>query len=233
MKVLLLIPAYNEEANIEQVVENLKLNFSEYDYLIINDGSTDQTGQICRKRGYNYIDMAVNLGIGGGVQAGYEYARKYDYDVTVQVDGDGQHNPIFIKDMIAEIMNHGYDMVIGSRFIENQGFQTSRTRRLGIYIMNSIIKGCCGISISDATSGFRACSKRLTHFFADYYAYDYPEPEAIVKAGINGYRVKEIPVVMNERIGGKSSITGVGSVYYMIKVSLSILLCRLQGTVKK
>lgn len=233
MRVLIIIPAYNEEENIEKVVNNLVENYNYYDYLIVNDGSTDATEQICKKNGYCYVTMTANLGIGGGVQAGYEYARRYDYDIAVQLDGDGQHDPAYIENMIEEILNTGCDMVVGSRFITNEGFRTSKGRRAGIYILNRIIWLCCKIHITDCTSGFRACSKELIHFFASNYAYDYPEPEAIVKAGLNGYKVKEIPVVMKERGGGQSSITIGRSVYYMVKVTLSIVLCRLQEQEKR
>ena len=227
MKVLIIIPAYNEEKSIEKVVENLKNNYPQYDYLIVNDGSKDRTEEICREKNYNFVTLPINLGIGGGVQTGYMYAVKNDYDIAIQIDGDGQHNPEYIEKLIEPIIKGEADMTIGSRFIEKEGFQTSFMRRLGINIIRGVIKLCCGVSIRDNTSGFRASSKELTKYFSENYAQDYPEPEAIVTAVLNGYSVKEVPVVMNEREEGVSSINATKSVYYMIKVSLALMIHRL------
>lgn len=227
MKVLVIIPAYNEEKSIEKVVENLKNNYPQYDYLIVNDGSTDRTEEICREKNYNFVTLPVNLGIGGGVQTGYMYAVKNDYDIAIQTDGDGQHNPEYIEKLIEPIVKGEADMTIGSRFIEKEGFQTSFMRRMGINIIKGVIKMCCGVTIKDNTSGFRASSKELTKYFSENYAQDYPEPEAIVTSVLNGYTVKEVPVVMNEREEGVSSINAAKSVYYMIKVSLALMIHRL------
>lgn len=227
MKVLIIIPAYNEEKSIEKVVENLEKNYPQYDYLIVNDGSKDRTEEICQKNHYNYVSLPVNLGIGGGVQTGYLYATKNDYDIAIQIDGDGQHDPAYIEKLITPIIAGEADMTIGSRFIEKEGFQTSFMRRLGINIIRFVIKMCCGVTITDTTSGFRASSKDLTKFFSENYAQDYPEPEAIVTSVLNGYRVKEVPVIMNERKAGVSSINALKSVYYMVKVSLALIVHRL------
>ena len=227
MKVLIIIPAYNEEKSIEKVVENLINNYPQYYYLIVNDGSTDRTEEICREKNYNFVTLPVNLGIGGGVQTGYMYAVKNDYDIAIQTDGDGQHNPEYIEKLIEPIVKGEADMTIGSRFIEKEGFQTSFMRRMGINIIKGVIKMCCGVTIKDNTSGFRASSKELTKYFSENYAQDYPEPEAIVTSVLNGYTVKEVPVVMNEREEGVSSINAAKSVYYMIKVSLALMIHRL------
>ena len=227
MKVLVIIPAYNEEKSIERVVENLINNYPQYDYLIVNDGSTDRTEEICREKNYNFVTLPVNLGIGGGVQTGYMYAVKNDYDIAIQTDGDGQHNPEYIEKLIEPIVKGEADMTIGSRFIEKEGFQTSFMRRMGINIIKGVIKICCGVTIKDNTSGFRASSKELTKYFSENYAQDYPEPEAIVTSVLNGFTVKEVPVVMNEREEGVSSINAAKSVYYMIKVSLALMIHRL------
>lgn len=226
VKILIIIPAYNEEKSIERVIEHLQANYPQYDYLIVNDGSKDRTEEICKEKGYHYITLPVNLGIGGGVQAGYLYAAQNGYDIAIQMDGDGQHNPEFIEKLIEPILKQEADMVIGSRFIEKEGFQTSFMRRFGINIIKYVIKLCCGVTITDTTSGFRATSKSLTSFFANNYAQDYPEPEAIVASVLNHYRVKEVPVLMNERKEGVSSISGFKSAYYMIKVSLALLVYR-------
>ena len=227
MKVLIIIPAYNEEENIERVVDNLIENYPQYDYLVVNDCSNDSTEQILKRKGYNYISLPVNLGIGGGVQSGYLYATQNDYDIAIQIDGDGQHDPAYIEKLIQPIIDGEADMTIGSRFIEKQGFQTSFMRRLGINIIKVVIKLCCGTKATDTTSGFRATNKELTAYFSREYAQDYPEPEAIVAASLNGFRVKDVAVKMKEREGGVSSINAKRSLYYMIKVSLALIILRI------
>lgn len=226
-KVLLVIPAYNEAENIERVVDNLIENYPQYDYLVINDCSTDNTEEILRRRGYHYISLPVNLGIGGAVQSGYLYGAQNGYDIVIQIDGDGQHDPAYAKDLIQPILDGQADMVIGSRFIQKRGFQTSFLRRIGIGMIRNVIRICCGVKITDTTSGFRATSKSLTQLFAREYAQDYPEPEAIVLAELRGYHVMEVPVEMNERTGGRSSINALRSIYYMIKVSIALFLVRI------
>lgn len=232
-RVLLIIPAYNEEKNIESVVDNLIENYPQYDYLVINDCSTDCTKEILENNNYNYISLLTNLGIGGGVQSGYIYAVERDYDITVQIDGDGQHDPEYIESLLKPILNKEADIAIGSRFIEKKGFQTTGLRRFGINVMRTIIKLCCGVNITDATSGFRASNRAATEFFSRNYANDYPEPEAIVASVLNGFRIVEVPVVMKERAGGKSSINAKRSLYYMIKVSLALLICRISNNKKR
>ncbi|MCI7768240.1 MAG: glycosyltransferase family 2 protein [Oscillospiraceae bacterium] len=232
MKILVIIPAYNESENIEKVVDNLIENYPQYDYLVVNDCSTDDTEDILKRRGYNYISLPVNLGIGGGVQSGYIYAAQNDYDIAIQIDGDGQHDPAYIGKLIRPIIDGEADITVGSRFIEKEGFQTSFLRRLGINIIRLVIKICCGVNATDTTSGFRASNREATKFFASNYAQDYPEPEAIVSASLNNFRFKDVPVVMKEREGGVSSINAKRSIYYMIKVSLAIIICRI-GTRRK
>lgn len=232
MKVLIIIPAYNEAENIERVVDDLIENYSEYDYVVVNDCSTDGTERILKERGYNYISLPTNLGIGGAVQSGYIYAVEHGYDIAVQTDGDGQHDPAYIKSLIAPIERGEADMTIGSRFIEKHGFQTSFMRRLGINFIKFVIRLTCGTRATDTTSGFRATGKELTAYFAKEYAQDYPEPEAIVAASLNGFRVCDVPVEMREREGGVSSINALRSVYYMIKVSLALVILRF-GTRRK
>ena len=233
MKILIIIPAYNEEQNIERVVDNLIQNHPQYDYLVVNDCSTDSTEAILKRRGYNYISLPVNLGIGGAVQSGYLYATENGYDIAIQIDGDGQHDPAYIEKLIRPIVDGEADMAIGSRFIEKQGFQTSFMRRLGINLIRVIIKLCCGIKATDTTSGFRATSRELTAFFAREYAQDYPEPEAIVAASLRGFRVVDVPVQMREREGGVSSINAKKSLYYMIKVSIALIILRISTRKKK
>ncbi len=223
MKTLVLIPCYNEQENIVRVVERLIATCPAVDYLIINDCSTDGSEAILRAHGYNHVSLPVNLGIGGGIQTGYRYAKENGYDITVQMDGDGQHNPAFLDTVISPIAAGELDMCIGSRFLEKEGFQTSFMRRFGIVILSILIKLLSGKRIYDVTSGFRATNAEMTAYFADHYAADYPEPEAILAAVLRGYRVGEAPVIMEERLGGVSSIRAFKSAYYMIKVSLSLL----------
>lgn len=229
MRVIVLIPAYNEAANIVHTVDTLMKTCPDVDYIVINDCSTDETLEICREHRLNYLTLPINLGIGGGMQAGYRYAAERGYDIAIQFDGDGQHNAEYIADLIAPIENGEADLVIGSRFINKEGFQTSRLRRIGIGMLRVMLRICGNVKVTDATSGFRAASKEVIHFFAHQYAQDYPEPESIMAARVSGFSVKEIPVVMNERTAGVSSISALKSVYYMIKVTLAILIYRLVG----
>lgn len=229
MKILVIIPAYNEEENIVSTVSALTQTCPYVDYIIINDCSKDRTEQICREQGFQYISLPVNLGIGGGMQTGYRYAKEQGYDIAIQFDGDGQHNAEYIRDLIDPIEKGDADLVIGSRFINKEGFQTSFMRRVGINMLGGVLKLCGGVRITDATSGFRAVSKDVIDFFSENYAQDYPEPESIIAARVSGFTVKEVPVVMNERTAGVSSISSLRSVYYMIKVTLAILIYRIVG----
>ena len=227
-KLLVIIPAYNEETAIVQTVNDVKAHCPEADILVVNDCSRDATRAKLREAGICHVDLPVNLGIGGGVQTGYAYAVAHDYDVTVQFDGDGQHRADCIQALIAPVVEGRADMAIGSRFRltaqDQSGFRSSAARRTGIRLISGLIRLCTGKTVRDATSGFRACGREMTAFFAENYAQDYPEPEAIVTALSAGFRVTEVPVTMNERQGGVSSIRAFGSVHYMIKVSLAVLL---------
>ena len=233
MKTLVIIPCYNEQDSIVKVINNLKNNAPDVDYLIVNDCSTDNTEKILRENGFNYINNPINLGIGGGVQAGYLYAQQYGYDIAVQMDGDGQHDPKYLSKVIAPVADGTFDMAIGSRFIEKEGFQTSFMRRFGINIISTFILLLTGKRIKDTTSGFRACNRKLIEFFAKNYADDYPEPEAIMACIVNGFSVGEVAVVMEERQGGVSSIRSLKSAYYMIKVCLALIVSRISFTGKK
>ncbi len=233
MKILVIIPCYNEAESICSVVENLKKNCPDVDYVVINDCSTDKSAEILRTHGYNYLDLPVNLGIGGGVQCGYRYARENGYDITVQMDGDGQHDPAYLYDVIRPVAQGALDMCIGSRFITKEGFQTSFMRRVGIRFLSWLIHFLTGCRVLDVTSGYRACGKELTAVFADEYAQDYPEPEAILRSVKAGYQVGEVPVIMVERKNGVSSINAFKSIYYMVKVSLSLVIYRLSFTRKR
>lgn len=223
-RTLAIIPAYNEEESILEVVRDLQENAPFVDVLVVNDGSTDETSRILKAHGINHINLIKNLGIGGAVQTGYKYALQNDYDIAVQFDGDGQHSAQYIADLIKPIEEGQVDLVVGSRFKgDTEGFKSSAMRRLGINILSAVLKLASTNKIEDVTSGFRAADRRVIQLFANYYPDDYPEPESLALVARKGLRVAEIPVSMNERIGGESSIKKMDSVYYMIKVTLAIL----------
>ncbi len=227
MKTLVIIPAYNEEMCIADTVRNVRNKASWADILVINDCSSDGTQKVIEDLGVRHLRLPVNLGIGGAVQAGYRFAVLNDYDIAVQIDADGQHDPSYLEALTEPVASGEADLVIGSRFIDKEGFQSSGIRRLGIRILNGLIRLVCGAKVTDATSGYRAVSKHLINLYAGEYPTDYPEPEAIVMAKVNKARIREIPVVMHERAGGTSSIRLFNSIYYMIKVSLAIILRRI------
>ena len=229
MKTLVIIPAYNEAPNIVHTVESLKAACPDVDYVVVNDCSGDDTAKICEEHGYTYLNLPINLGIGGGMQTGYRYAAENGYDIAIQMDGDGQHNAEFLGEMADYLEKNDLDMVIGSRFIEKQGFQSSKARRIGINYFTGLIKLCTGQKITDPTSGLRLIGRRTIVQFAKKYPKDYPEPETVVAILKKGFKVAEIPVVMRERQGGSSSITLKKSVYYMVKVTLAILFENFRG----
>lgn len=226
MKLLMVIPAYNEEKNILHTLDDLQKKFPQADVLVVNDCSKDGTLRVLKENRVSYADLPVNLGIGGAVQTGYMYAKQNEYDIAIQFDGDGQHRADCLTNLVRPLLDDEADMVIGSRFMpesDQNGFQSSAARRFGIRLLSSLIRLITGKKIYDVTSGFRAVNRELIEYYSRNYAQDYPEPEAIVMALSNGFRVKEVPAVMNERTEGTSSIHSFSSVYYMIKVSLAIL----------
>lgn len=228
MRVLLIVPAYNEEENIvatvRQIVDFAKAqNDYELDYLIVNDGSTDRTLEICRENGFRVASHICNQGIGGAVQTGYQYALRHDYDVAVQFDGDGQHDICSLPELLKALGEA--DLVVGSRFVcGNDTFQSTAMRRVGISLLSWLIRLTTGNRILDCTSGYRASDREVIRFFAQDYPQDYPEPESIVQLSREGYRISEVPAKMNPRAGGQSSIRSWKSCLYMIKVSLAILI---------
>lgn len=174
-----------------------------------------------------HLDLPINLGIGGAVQTGYRYAYENGYDIAVQFDGDGQHDARYLKDLIRPILDGEADVVIGSRFITKQGFLSSALRRMGISFLSGLIYVLCGIRVLDVTSGMRAADKKAIAYFVDHYAQDYPEPEAILAAGLTGLQIAEVPVEMRKRQAGVTSINPLKSVYYMVKVSLALIISRI------
>lgn len=229
MKVLLIIPAFNEEESILKTITTVNKfrNNCKYklDYVVVNDGSTDNTEQILQLHSFNHIQLVTNLGIGGAVQTGYKYAFKNNYDIAIQFDGDGQHDISSLNNLISPILKDNVDMTIGSRFIlqKKSEFQTTFMRRLGINVISFCIKLVTGHKILDTTSGFRASNTKVIKYFADRYPTRYPEPESIVHLIKKNFSVIEVPVNMFERQGGESSITPIKSIRYMCEVCLSIL----------
>ena len=238
MKVLLIIPSYNEEDNVlenyNRIVKYNSKNKMKYDCIIINDGSTDKTEKICKENKIPYISLVHNLGIGGAVQTGYKYAFENEYDIAVQFDGDGQHDVNYVKKIIEPIINNETDMVIGSRFIDKNSseFKSSFARRIGIKIISFFIKLTTRKKIYDTTSGFRAVNKKIIEQFANEYPVEYPEPITTVEVIKKGYLVKEVPVSMNERENGISSIKAWKNIYYMLNVIISIIISGVGGKKK-
>ena len=230
MRVLLVIPSYNEEENVlknyNRIIDYNKKNKTNYDAIVINDGSKDKTEEICIKNKIPYITLVHNLGIGGAVQTGFKYALLNDYDIAVQFDGDGQHDVRYVKNIIEPIINKKANMVIGSRFIDvsSSNFKSSKARRMGINIISFFIKLVTGKKIYDTTSGFRAIDKKLIKRFASNYPVEYPEPVSTTEILKSGFTIDEVPVSMNERENGVSSIRAWKSAYYMINVVLSIII---------
>lgn len=233
MKVLLIIPAYNEEESILNTINNIKQNKDKFtfdvDYIVINDGSTDSTSKILSENNIEHIDLLLNLGIGGAVQTGYMYAEKMNYDIAVQFDGDGQHDISSLPNLVLPLIDNEADIIVGSRFINpaSSDFKTTFMRRFGIKIISFIIFITTGKRIFDTTSGYRAANKKVISYFANRYPVKYPEPESIVHLIKRKYRFKEVGVNMFERQGGKSSITPIKSIRYMIEVCSVILISTL------
>ncbi len=224
MRKLVIIPAYNEQGGIERTVRDICAQAPDFDYIIINDCSTDDTLFVCQKNGFHVINLPINLGIGGSVQTGYAYAFRNGYDIAVQFDGDGQHNARYLHEMAEKLAEERLDMVIGSRYIKKEGFQSSGIRRVGIRYFTGMIKLVTGKKITDPTSGMRMAGRDVIAMYARNYPKDYPEPESVVAILKAGKKVGEVPVQMNAREEGVSSISPRKSVYYMIKVSLAILI---------
>ena len=228
--ILVIVPAYNEEKAIKKVIEDLKSIALDLDILVINDGSADNTSEAARATGQAVVvDLPKNLGIGGAVQTGFKYACRLGYPIAVQFDGDGQHIASEIPKLLAAIDGRCANMVIGSRFLQkHEGFRSTFVRRMGIRVfevMNSLL---IGQRITDNTSGFRAYDRETIQFLAKHYPVDYPEPEAVILLGRNGFRIGEVFTLMRERQAGDSSISGIKGGYYMVKVMLAVFMTALR-----
>ena len=215
-----MIPAYNEELNIERVVNNLIDNFPQYDYVVINDGSKDDTAKICREKGFHLIDLPINLGLSGAVQAGMRYAWQNSYDAAIQIDGDGQHRPEYIEQLAKELEKGEAQIVIGSRFVTEK--KPRSLRMLGSNVISGLIRISTGFRLNDPTSGMRLFNRDVVKEFALNINYG-PEPDTISYLIKKGVKVKEVQVKMDERIAGESYLNLSKSMKYMILMSFSIL----------
>ncbi len=224
MKILIIVPAYNEEESLPGVIDDLRKHVPSADVVVVNDGSRDETTRIAKDMGAKTLDLPFNLGIGGAVQAGYVYADRQGYDAAVQFDGDGQHVGLEISKLLRPLEDGIADIVIGSRFLIPGAYKAPLFRSLGIRIFSFTLSRVLSIVVTDSTSGFRAANRRAIEFFARMYPDDYPEVESLVLAHKINLRMIEVAVTMRERTGGKSSITPLRSVYYMTKVLMAIFI---------
>lgn len=221
-KILIIIPAYNEAGCIEKVVDNLERNYPQYDYVVINDGSTDDTRKICARRGYNFMDLPVNTGLSGAIKSGMRYANYYGYDYVLQLDGDGQHDPKYIEDMITEMERTGCDIVIGSRFKTKR--KPVNSRMIGSQLLTyAIMITTGGKYIGDVTSGMRLFNKRMIKRFGYDINYS-PEPDTLAYLLNCGVKIEEVQVKMHERIAGTSYLDFKNSIWYMMKMFFSIFI---------
>jgi glycosyltransferase involved in cell wall biosynthesis len=223
-RIAVIVPAYNEEHTIEDVVRNVKALGQGYDAVVINDNSTDKTSERATRAGAIVVELPYNLGIGGAVQTGYKYAFSRNYDGCVQVDGDGQHPASEIPRLVEPLFKEDFDLVIGSRFVEDTKYEISVMRDLGIKIISSFLRITTGLAVKDPTSGFRAINRRALALFSSQYPQDYPEPESLVFSYKKKFRVKEVPIEMKNRMFGISSITPALAGYYMVKVLLAMFI---------
>src|SRR5919201_1674636 len=225
LRKLAIVPAYNEEGMVGRVVRDIKRVAPDFDVVVVDDGSTDGTAAEARAEGAAVISHPFNLGIGGAVQSGFKHALREGYDVAAQVDGDGQHKPGYLPDLLAKLHTGGKaDMVLGSRFRGDPGYKVPLGRRLGNLVFSVVLTAICRQRITDPTSGFRMTNRRGIELFARDYPHDYPEVEAILMTHAHRLRTTELPVRMNERAGGRSSIRSGVSAYYMIKVLVAVLI---------
>lgn len=221
MRVLAVVPAFNESAAVGGVVREL-LARGDVDVVVVNDGSSDDTAGTARAAGARVVDLPYNLGIGGAVQSGLLFARDHGYDVAIQVDGDGQHHPGEIDRLLAPLRAGEADLVLGSRYVGKTGYRAPAARRTGMVLFSAVVSLLTGQRLRDTTSGFRASARPVIEYFADHYPRDYPEVESLVLLRRAGFRVREVACEFREREGGESSITAARSVYYMVKVMLAL-----------
>jgi len=217
------VPAYNEAANVGRVVDELRAFDPAMVVVVVDDGSGDDTAAVARAHGARVVRLPFNLGIGGAVQTGFRYAFEQGFDIAVRLDGDGQHDPSQLDVVLAPVLAGEADIAVGSRFAgAREGYRSSRSRRLGIRLLAWVVSRIVGRRVTDTTSGFQALNRKAIALFARDYPHDYPEVEATVMVSRHRLRAVEVPVAMRERSAGRSSITALRSVYYMVKVLLAI-----------
>ena len=227
-RVLVVLPAFNEEKNLPPVIRAVRAAVLHADVLVVNDGSTDRTSSVARASGALVLDMVGNMGVGTAVQAGFRYGWENGYDRLVRMDSDGQHPPEAIPDLLAESQRTGCDMVLASRFGANGGYKSTRFRSVGIRGLAAFLSIICRRKVTDPTSGFHVLSRPLLFFFAHVYPVDYPEPEALAMMRRHGYDFVEVAVPFRERASGRSSIRGWGTFYYVVKVFVALLVDRMK-----
>lgn len=233
LKTLIIVPAFNEEKSIGPVIQGIQRDCPNYDIVIINDGSIDATAELAEQCGVPVVSLPYNLGIGGAVQTGLIYAHRYGYDVAIQLDADGQHKSEEVEKLLSTIRESDCDMVIGSRFLENVDYDSTFMRLLGNRIFSGLIKMVAGQKFEDSTTGFRAFGRRAIKFLAEHYPIDFPEPESLVILKKNGFNIKEVSVTMRDRQGGESSVTKFKAVYFMISISIAILIDAIKKPVRQ
>ncbi len=221
---IVIVPALNEEHSIGSVITEIRAADPELDVVVVDDGSTDRTAIVAAEHGAEVLGLPFNLGIGGAVQTGYQYARNNDFDIAIQVDGDGQHDPSEIVRLVEPILEGKADMVVGTRFAAGGGYRGTRIRRVGIHLFAAVVSLMVRARVTDTTSGFRAANRKAIRLFAADYPHDYPEVEATVLVARHGLTMVEVPVQMRVRETGNSSITALRSVYYMVKVLLALFI---------
>ena len=224
LRSIAIVPAYNEAESLGTVLEEIRAADPELDIVVVNDGSTDASASVAAGAGAAVVSLPFNVGIGGAVQTGYQYALEHGFEVAIQVDGDGQHDPKEITQVLEPILDGRADLVVGTRFVTGGGYRGTHLRRVGIRIFAAVVSLLVGQRVSDTTSGFRAVNRQALKLFAAEYPHDYPEVESIVLLSRHHLRMLEVPVQMRVRETGNSSITAMGSAYYMIKVLLALFI---------
>ena len=222
MKTLIIIPTFNEEKTLRGVIPGIRVSLPRADILVVNDGSTDSTGNIAKEEGVLVLEHPYNMGIGATMQTGFLYALNTGYDIVVQIDGDGQHNPEFLPSLFQPIFEKKCNLVIGYRYLSDGGFKSTLPRQLGIHFFSCLVWVFTGKKVTDPTSGFRAMDRKAIELFSKEYPSDYPEVEALVSCHKKGLTFQEVKTMMRHRQGGTSSIGILSALYYMVKVSLSI-----------